>query len=150
MIIKQEFLNTFRRDAIHLLEQHWVEIALDQDTIKMNPDWEMYECLEADGSLCVFTARTEEGQLVGYFVVVVRRNLHYRDHIFAVNDVIYVEKTHRTSGLATSLIQFAERHLREDGVSCIVINTKVHSPFDPLLVNLGFNLIERVYRKLIT
>ena len=38
-------------------------------------------------------------------------------------------------------------HCRENGVSLLNINTKVHIPFDSLLNRMGFDLIERIYSK---
>jgi hypothetical protein len=37
-----ENLAKVRREIEPLLEQHWQEIALNKDIIKMNPDWEGY------------------------------------------------------------------------------------------------------------
>jgi GNAT superfamily N-acetyltransferase len=85
--------------------------------------------------------------VVGYFVVLVGRNIHYKDHLFAQNDIIYVHPDYRKGSTGARLIKFAEKCLKEDGVSVLTINTKVHKPFDPLMERLGFNLIERVYSK---
>ena len=45
------------------------------------------------------------------------------------------------------LIKFAEDYCRDIGVSLMMINTKVHIPFDKLMIGMGFDLIERVYSK---
>jgi hypothetical protein len=47
------------------------------------------------------------------------------------------------------LIKSAETYLQKSGVSLININTKVHTPFDKLMVKMGYNLIERLYSKYI-
>jgi len=143
---QQEFLEKFESEAKHLLELHWEEIALNKDHIKLNPDWEAYYELEAQGKLKVFTAR-DGLNLVGYFVVVVSSHLHYKDHIFAANDVIYLHKDYRKSFAGVSLVKFAERCLKDDGVSVLTINTKVHQPFDKMLDRLEFENTERVYSK---
>jgi GNAT superfamily N-acetyltransferase len=67
--------------------------------------------------------------------------------LFAVNDVIYLEPEYRKGMTGFRLIKAAEKWLKDDGVSVLSINTKVHKPFDLLLERLGFNLIERVYSK---
>lgn len=148
MIYQQEFLTTVEDDIRPLLDKHWQEIALNKDKIKLNPDWEAYHNLEQEGLLKIFTAR-EEDKLVGYFVVVVQRNLHYKDHLFAVNDIIFLHPDYRKGRTGIKLIQFAEQCLKEDGVSVLSINTKVHKPFDVLMEFLRFRLIERVYSKYI-
>lgn len=145
---QQEFLLTCKKDAQELIESHWKEIAVNKDTIKLNPDWETYETLEEQGNFKIFTCR-DDGKLVGYFAVVVSRNLHYKDHLFASNDVLYLSPEFRKGLTGVKLIKFAEKYLKEDGVSVLVINTKDHKPFDPILNRLGFSLTERSYTKLL-
>jgi GNAT superfamily N-acetyltransferase len=148
MIYQQEFLVQVKDDIRPLLEEHWHEIALNKDKIKLNPDWEMYEHLEDQGHLKIFTAR-EEDKLAGYFVVVTSYSLHYKDHVFATNDVLFLHPDYRKGRTGIKLIQFAEKCLKQDGVSVLFVNTKVHKPFDILMEFLGFNLIERSYSKYI-
>jgi len=145
---QQEFLPTVKSDIQYLLKEHWEEIALNKIKIRLNPDWDAYESLEQQGKLKIFTARDEE-TLVGYFVVLMGVNLHYKDHIFAANDVIYLSAKHRKGLTGVKLIKFAETCLKQDGVSVLSINTKVHRPFDKIMDYLNFNLIERVYSKYI-
>jgi len=143
---KQEFLSTIEADIKNLLVDHWEEIALNKENIKLNPNWEAYYEIESKGKLSFFSVR-DNGVLVGYFVAFVDNNIHYQDHVFATNDVIFIDKKYRKSSVGANLIRFAEECLRDDGVSVLVINTKIHQPFDELLDHLGFNNIERVYSK---
>ncbi len=145
---QQEFLSSVKVECQYLIQQHWEEVELNKDTIKLNPDWDAYESLEVAGKLNVFTAR-DEGSLVGYFVAIVGTNLHHKDHLFAMNDIIFLRKDCRKGMTGAKLIKFAEDCLTEDGVSVLNINTKVHQPFDPLLERRGFNCIERVYSKVL-
>ena len=144
MRYQQEFLDQVKDDILSLLDLHYKEIALNQDKIKLNPDWDVYSELEQQGKLKIFTARDND-TLVGYFVVVTGVNMHYKDHTFACNDIIYLHKDYRKGFAGIKLIKFAKKCLTEDGVSVLAINTKVHQPFDKVLERLGFNLIERVY-----
>tara|TARA_R110000796_G_scaffold208920_1_gene325268 strand:+ start:186 stop:641 length:456 start_codon:yes stop_codon:yes gene_type:complete len=145
---QQEFLSQVQSDIEPLLELHWKEIALNQDKIKLNPDWDAYHNLELTGNLKIFTARSGE-ELVGYFVVMLNNNIHYKDHVFASNDVIYLHKDYRKGFAGIRLIKFAEKCLKEDGVSVLLINTKSHKPFDKVLERLKFKPIERVFSKFI-
>jgi len=145
---QQEFLDTCKKDCQELIRLHWEEIALNKELIKLNPDWDAYHTLENSDKLKIFTARVKE-ELVGYFVVITGSNLHYKDHVFAVNDILYLSKEHRKGRTGLKLIKFAEKCLKKDGVSVLSINTKVHKPFDSLMEYMGFNLIERVYSKYI-
>jgi GNAT superfamily N-acetyltransferase len=153
---QQEFLESCLDEAKVLLEKHWKEIALNKDKIKLNPDWEAYAELEAVGKLKIFTARDftntqpkdlSQGTLVGYFVVFVDRHIHYKDHIFAVNDLLFLSEEYRKGLTGVKLIKFAEGCLKSDGVSVMIVNTSTKKPFDVLMNRLGFNLIERVYSK---
>ena len=143
---KQEFLRDCYDEAQELLQMHWSEVALNKDAIKLNPDIEQYEEAEKAGCLRIFTARAD-GLLVGYFALIVQRSLHYMDHAFATNDVIFLHPDHRRGYAARKLIEFATQCLEQDGCSMLFINTKVHKPFDMLLGRMGFDHIENVYAK---
>ena len=144
MNYQQEFLSQVENDILVLIDLHYKEIALNKNKVKLNPDWDVYRDLEDQGKLKIFTAR-DDTTLVGYFVVVVGTNMHYKDHTFACNDIIYLHKDYRKGFAGIKLIKFAKKCLTDDGVSILTINTKVHQPFDKVLDRLGFNLIERVY-----
>ena len=148
MKFQQECLPSFKEDIKPLLEKHWEEVALHQGAIKLNPDWKEYARRDADGSLVAFTAR-DEGKLIGYCVLLIGQSIHYKDHKFASNDVVFVLPEYRATATGYQLIKCAEDYCKESGVSVITINTKVHVPFDKLLLGMGFELIERIYSKLL-
>ena len=145
---QQESLVTVKADIIPLLEKHWEEVALNKEKIKLNPDWDAYANLEDAGVLKIFTSR-EDGKLVGYFVVFVKSHIHYKDHLFCYNDVIFVDEEYRKGFTSPRLIKFAEKCLKADGVEVMIVNTKRHKPFDSLLVWLGYKHIENLYSKVL-
>jgi len=144
--IQLESMTNVKKDIKPLLDEHWELVALNQGAIKLNPDYEEYARLDAAGVLKIFTAR-DNGVLVGYFVLTVAKSIHYSDHLFAVNDVIFVKPDSRAGATGFKLIKYAEDYCKEAGVSVMTLNTKVHIPFDKLMVHMGFELIERVYSK---
>tara|TARA_R110000822_G_scaffold310366_1_gene442849 strand:+ start:1486 stop:1950 length:465 start_codon:yes stop_codon:yes gene_type:complete len=146
MKIAHECLSNVKEEIKPLLHKHWELVALNQGAIKLNPDWERYAELDAAGILRIFTAR-DNGQLVGYCVLLVSQSLHYKDHIFAVNDVVFVLPDSRAGATGYHLIKFAEDHCRQSGASLMNINTKVHIPFDGLMQGMNFELTERIYSK---
>jgi len=148
LIYQQEFIDDVFEDCQHLIEQHWEEIALNKEKIKLNPNWDAYRQLEGIGAFRIFTAR-DDGKLVGYFAVFVEPNLHYRDHLFARNDVIFLQKEYRKGFCGIRLIKFAERCLKDDGVSVLMINTKTHKDFSPVLERLHFKKTETIHTKYI-
>jgi|TARA_R110000744_G_scaffold239681_1_gene357071 GNAT superfamily N-acetyltransferase len=144
--IAYECLANVKEDIKPLIEKHWEMVALNQGTIKLNPNWKEYARLDANGVLRAFTAR-KDGQLVGYCVLTVSQSIHYSDHVFANNDVTFVLPEHREGATGYKLLKFAEDHCKDNGISLLNINTKVHIPFDNLLIGMGFDLIERIYSK---
>ena len=139
-----ENLAKVRREIEPLLKQHYDEIALNKDIIKMNPDWQAYARLDAANALRIYTARRND-KLLGYFVVIVSKSLHYRDHLFANNDVIFLAKPARKGLTGVKLIKYAIDSLAAEGITKLHINTKAHQPFDAILERLNFEEIERVY-----
>lgn len=148
MKFQQESFIEVCDDIKPLIKEHWEKIALNKDKIKLNPDWEEYERLYNAGNLKIYTARKEH-ELVGYFIVVIAPHIHYKDHLFANCDIIYVKPDSRAGMTGYKLIAYAEKELKKLGVSVLNINTKTHSPFDKLLVRMNFGLIERLYSKFI-
>lgn len=143
---QMEYVSDVKQEMTPLLEDHWEEIAVHKDKIKLNVDWDTYLKLESSGDLGLYTVR-HKGVLVGYLAVVCQINPHYKDHIYAVTDVIFVKEEHRNAKVGFTLLDFAEKDLKERGVSVFVVNTKTHKPFDALLEGMSFDLIERVYSK---
>jgi len=144
--IEHECLTNAKKDIIPLLDKHWAETEPNQDTIKLDPDWKEYALLDSLGILRIFTARNN-GELIGYCVVMVSKSIHHKDHIFASTDVIYVKPEYRKTATGSDLIKFAESHCKENGVSLMTLNMKTEFPFDNLMTRMGFNLLERVYHK---
>jgi len=141
-----EKLSDVKDEIEPLLHEHWEEIAVNKDKIKLSVDWDSYDTLEKSGDLGLYTARFQ-GDLVGYLAVISQYNLHYQEHIYAMSDVVFVHEDHRKSKAGYSLFKYAEKDLKERGVSVFVVNTKTHKPFDGLMESMEFELIERTYSK---
>jgi GNAT superfamily N-acetyltransferase len=144
MEFAHESFTNVKNEIKPLIEQHYQEIALHKDSIRLNPDWKGYARLADQGALRVYTAR-EDGELVGYFVIIVNRSLHYMDHLFANNDIIFIKKGHRKGTAGIKLIKYAVEELKAEGVTLININSKIHQSFGPVLERMDFAHIENVY-----
>ena len=145
---QQEFLRKIRHELYQLFLAHWREIALNKDKIRLNPDWDAYFQLEAEGRLDIFTAR-DDGVLVGYVFVLKTRHLHYKDHLMAMTDLVYLHPDHRKGWNAKRLFQFAEDCMKEDGVSTFTIGMKHHKPFSAILDRMGYSPQDVTYSKYI-
>ena len=141
-----ESLFNVKEEMQPLLEEHWELVALNKDVIKLNPDWEKYLDYYNQGLLHIFTARKKD-KLIGYCVLVISQSLHYKDHLFANNDVVFVLPECRQDATGYKLIKYAEEYCKDHNVSLLNINTKVHVPFDSLMESMDYTLIERIYSK---
>lgn len=131
-----------RRDIGPLLEAHWKEVAHYPD-IPLDVDWPRYDALEYAGLLKIFTARSGQGQLLGYAIFVVQTNMHYRKSLQAMQDVLFISEQHR--GFGRKFIEWCDDRLRDDGVQAVYHHVKIAHNFGPLLERMGYELIDRIY-----
>lgn len=131
-----------------LLNDHYEEIAIYQDKIDLNPNYEMYKALEDLGNLHVLTAR-DEGRLVGYCVTFIQSHPHYIDHLFAANDILYIMPDYRHTELAPNMLNVLEEIMKEKEVSVMTFHMKTYKPFETLMDFLAFDKTEHLYTKYI-
>lgn len=132
-----------------LFRQHWREIALNQDAVELDPDWDKYLGLEALGILHVLTVRVS-GALVGYVFVAVGPHLHYASTKWAVVDMFWLNPVYRFGWTGVRMLIENERHLREIGVKIVHIALKLHfkgGRVAKLFKRLGYAPIEEVWAK---
>lgn len=143
---RRETIAAIKDEILPLLAAHWREIALDQDTVKLDPDWDAYTMLESAGIVYCITAR-HQGELVGYAVYLVVRNLHYKSIRVAENDLYYLDPAFRKGMAGVNLFRAAETILRSEGVDKIVNKVKIRHDVGRIFEKLGYTPIERVYMK---
>lgn len=131
-----------------LLEAHWEEIASHRDEIQLDPDYAIYEKLDAAGILVIVAARRDE-KLVGYSIFSVMPHLHYKSTVFAMNDIIYLTPAERASGIGIRLIKESEHFMRERGARLISWHIKPVLDFSPLLERMGYERKEIIMAKLL-
>lgn len=106
-----------------LLEKHWDEIAHFRD-IPLNPDYETYFKMDDAGLLRVFTARDEATkELIGYAIFFIKHNLHYKDSLQALQDVLFVDPTRRGS-FSPRFVLWCDRQLKAEGVQVVFQHVK--------------------------
>ncbi len=110
-----------------ILLEHWAELSLYSD-IPLDPEYDVYEMLDKKGLLALYTIRTA-GVLVGYAVYFVRKHMHYRQHTWALSDIILVKKEHRNLGMGMKLFDTIESEMKSYwGVDVLHTMTKVMHP----------------------
>jgi len=145
---KEEGYEDVINEILPLLEGHWQEIALNQDTIKLNPDYEQYKVLFRVGAMRMVTAR-EEGKLVGYCICLIRPHIHYKDSLTATNDIFYIHPDYRKGMTGVKLFKAVETIMKSYGVQRIMMMTKKHKDVGPIFERLGYTEAERVFTKVI-
>lgn len=134
-----------------LLEQHHQEVDIYSDKVKINPDYNSFQVLESLGMLDIYTARDSDANnaLIGYCVTLIQKHHHYSDHVYAINDILYVDPEYRHTEVAPELISKVEERMVSLGVSVMTFNMKPYKPFKTLMDSLGFEESEIQYSKYI-
>lgn len=133
-------------EIMPLLRRHWEEIAHYQDIV-LEPDVQRYCALEESGILRCYTARLDDGELVGYSIFVVNSNMHYSSSRQAVQDVLYLAPEYRGARDGAGLLAFCDEQLKAEAVQAVYHHVKVKQDFSPLLKRMGYELIDYVYGK---
>lgn len=143
---QQEALVSVVKDVSDLARLDWEEINHDDEAYPFDPDWDLYELLEDNDSLFIFTAR-DEGKLVGYFSVVKTPNPHSKGKFIFCNDVIYLHKNYRKGFVGVKLFKFVEDCLKDDGCTNLQVIFTDRYDITSLLTRLGYRHIESKFEK---
>lgn len=148
-----EFRAEFVKDVIGelkpLLEEHWEEVAWYKDKIKLAPAFDKYIEMQERNSLLFVTVRDESGTLIGYNINFIQHHPHYSDHIYAINDIIFLLPKYRHGTIAKEMLEYTEQILKHIGVSVVTLHMKPAHPFKSLAEYAGFKQQEYVYSKFI-
>lgn len=135
-----------------LFTEHWRELALNQDSIALEPDYERYFQMELFGLLHVLAVR-DAGHLVGYAFMIVNPHLHYASTKWAVLDIFWLKPQYRKGWNGIRLFKTVERRARNLGAVVLSGTQKLHFKNEKahqvgaLFEFLGYDPIETVYAK---
>lgn len=132
-----------------MLQNHWKEVALDQELMKLDPDYERYRKLVEQNALVVITAR-EDDKMIGYAIYFLARHLHYKTLLMALEDIHYIDPTHRNQGVGSAMLAKGEEVLKGLGVCYVHLRKKAKSEETNLYADLGYSPIETVWGKRLT
>lgn len=144
-------------DAGAMPERHYAELAQFPD-IAFEPNLPLYEQSERQGQLRIYTARlttTAEaekkgpaGVMIGYAVFTLQYGLHSHRILQAHGQATYIAPEHRHRGWGIQLMQFAEGHLRMEGVQLVCYHAKPdHDDFKRVMAHLEYPLLELTFGK---
>lgn len=148
IVIAEESLKECLEELKPLLEEHYKEVALYQDKIDLAPEYDKYAALEDSGNLHTIVVR-DSGKVIGYYISFIDTHIHYMNTLYAINDVIYLDPEYRHTSVSSDLLEYAEKSLKEIGVSVITLHMKTYLPFEGLAKKHGFDKVEYCYSKYI-
>jgi hypothetical protein len=121
----------------YLLEQHYEELTLNKQRIKLKPVWARYLALETEGKFITVTARIDS-ELVGYSGFFLDKHIHYEDLMVATNDVLFLRKDLRQGMAGIRLIKYSEGTMRDFGANKITWHVKYKNDIRPILHRMGY------------
>ncbi len=127
---------------------HYDELALDQDIIPLDPDWDRYVHAEKLGVLDFFTIRDGE-QLVGYVISMLGGHIHYKSTKHAQVDIYFVHPDYRKNGVGFNFFKAWEEHLKAAGVIKIITGTKLHKNHTEFFKLLGYKHTDNVMTQIL-
>ncbi len=129
-----------------LLPVHWEELALNQDEVPLDPQYEEYLKRERLGMVLYVTLR-KSGKLIGYFVGFVAPGMHYKTCLTLTMDIFYIYPDHRGDGGGLILFNMVKREAKRRGVQRWFVGNKEHANFHAtrLFEAMGFQKIETYY-----
>jgi GNAT superfamily N-acetyltransferase len=160
-----EKFHEIARELPPLFERHYREIALDQESIPLDPDWDRYLQMSLAGMLRVMTARSfdllpgyapsEEssrkfGIIVGYIFNLVGPHLHYRSTLFANLEMFWLDPAYRGGPFALRWFKANADMLKELGVKKVTVETKngyMDGRVGLIFKRLGYKPIETVWAR---
>jgi len=144
-----EHFTAISREVLPLWKMHYREIALDQDIIPLDPDWENYFVCDENEILHILTARFN-GKLVGYIFNLVGGHNHYTSTRFAHTEMFWLHPRFRKGWEGVRMFQENLRGLKAREVVMTSINFKLHfknARVGKLLARLGYEATDIVMRK---
>jgi hypothetical protein len=136
-----------------LFDPHWQELALNQDKVPLDPQYEVYLQREAVGQVLCVVLR-ESGKIIAYFIGFVMPGLHNRTCLTMQMDIFWLHPDHRDGDSleqleahmhALELFQAVRDEARRRGVQRAFYGSKLHKDAGRVFEELGMIEVERYY-----
>jgi hypothetical protein len=156
LFFQWEPFSRIAREIAPLFNEHWRELALNQDNIALDPDFDRYLACELAGILHVLCARdSRAGRLVGYVFAMLGPHLHYVSTSWCIMDMYWLRPEYRTGWNGVRMFKAFERGAIERGAKIIMGTEKLHFAgkhkhgrnAGSLFTFLGYDPIETVFSK---
>lgn len=129
-----------------LLPAHYKELALNQEHVPLDPQYEVYLGREDRGEV-LFTVLRDAGEMIGYFIGFIAPGLHYKTCLTCTMDIFFVRADKRRQGAGKLLFVEVEKELRRRGVQRWFMGSKNHKDASFLFEQIGASPVETYYTK---
>lgn len=129
-----------------LFPLHWQELALNQDKVPLDPQYDIYLGRDMRGEV-LFVAGRDAGELIAYFVGFVAPGLHYKTCLTLTMDIFWVHPDHRGKSAGIRLFKTVEAEAKRRGVQRMFMGSKLHKDSGWLFDRLGYAPVETYYSK---
>ncbi len=147
---------TFQTESIEVIEfelkpfapLHWAELAVTQQDVPLDFDWQRFIDMEKQGRFHMATVR-DNGKLIGYHMSLIGGHLHYKTTMHAIVDLYFVLPEYRKGRLGLNFFKFVEKSLKGIGVKKVITGCKVHLDHTKLFEYLGYEMCDHLFFKLL-
>lgn len=129
-----------------LFPEHWKELALNQDEVPLDPQYDIYLARDARGEV-LFVAGRNDGELCAYFVGFIAPGLHYKTCRTLTMDIFWVKPEHRGKSAGLRLFKAVEQEGRRRGVQRMFVGSKLHKDASWLFERLEYTAVETYFSK---
>jgi len=151
--VSQEQLVDVLEELKPLFIPHYQELALNQDTVPLDPQYEVYLEREAAGQVLCVIAR-DAGEICAYFVGFIAPGLHYASCLTLTMDIFWLHPDYRDQDslsslsaemLSEQLFEEVKRCALARGVQRVFYGTKNHHFAGLMFERMGLNVTDTYY-----
>lgn len=115
LLIQLERVEQVWEEVMALATMHWAGTKSYRRHYPFQPSYERYKACNENGFFQLFTARTKEGRMVGYFGVYLSQSMHSQ-HLMATEDTFFLHPDFRGGRTALRFLQAIEQQCQQWGV----------------------------------
>jgi len=147
-IAKEQLVDTVMElDA--LIREYYASTRAQDGIPPLRMNWKFYSDMAVAGRVVLFTARADDGALLGFAMYILGNHPQHGGMPFALCNTLAVDVTHRNQGIGTLLVEAAVSYFQGTDVKMMVHGYRTVYDTQPLFPKLGFDLIEHIYMRMI-
>jgi hypothetical protein len=132
---------------------HYHELALEQEKVPLDPQYNVYLEREAAGQVLLIVMR-DAGKVIAYFVGFVAPGLHYQQTLTLQMDIFWIHPEYRDGDsldqleahmIAMELFAAVRDEAKRRGVQRWFVGSKLHKDASRVFEELGMVEVERYY-----